>query len=141
MRQTRLGGRFILDRSFICAGGEPGKDACEGDGGSPLICEVNGIWKVAGLVSWGIGCGQPGIPGVYVNVANFRPWIDSIVNRYARGSQSSEPYGSFAPGIISERSNSKSGNETENEGKLSINLYKINENGKNTTISSEPARS
>lgn len=57
----------FLFASFLCAGGEPKKDACEGDGGSPLVCEVNGIWKVAGLVSWGIGCGQPGKAIVYKN--------------------------------------------------------------------------
>lgn len=29
MRTTRLGGYFILDESFICAGGEEGKDTCK----------------------------------------------------------------------------------------------------------------
>lgn len=28
LRGTRLGGFFVLDGSFMCAGGEAGKDAC-----------------------------------------------------------------------------------------------------------------
>lgn len=28
LRGTRLGSNFVLDNSFLCAGGEPGKDAC-----------------------------------------------------------------------------------------------------------------
>ena len=38
LRQTRLGSNFILNKSFLCAGGEEGKDSCEGDGGGPLVC-------------------------------------------------------------------------------------------------------
>ena len=30
---------WILDVSFNCAGGEEGKDVCEGDGGGPLVCK------------------------------------------------------------------------------------------------------
>lgn len=96
LRTTRLGRRFRLHRSFLCAGGEPGRDACTGDGGSPLVCAAmdgngddGGTGRVryvqAGIVALGIGCGNQ-VPGVYVNVAEFRPWIDDqmLVNGYAR---------------------------------------------------------
>lgn len=54
LRATRLGGGFILDTfSFLCAGGVSGRDACVGDGGSPLVCQVNNLWYVVGLVAWG----------------------------------------------------------------------------------------
>lgn len=79
LRTTRLGARFILDKSFVCAGGEPGQDTCRGDGGSPLVCPIPGNpthYYQAGIVAWGIGCGEKGIPGVYGNVALFRDWID-----------------------------------------------------------------
>ncbi|XP_055528983.1 phenoloxidase-activating factor 2-like [Wyeomyia smithii] len=79
MRTTRLGNRFRLHPSFICAGGKVGEDTCRGDGGSPLVCPIPGVpanYYQAGIVAWGIGCGEQGIPGVYVNVAMFRDWID-----------------------------------------------------------------
>ncbi|GFR18223.1 phenoloxidase-activating factor 2 [Trichonephila clavata] len=82
LKQTRLGRSYQLHPGFLCAGGEPGKDACTGDGGSPLVCDHGGTWKVAGLVSWGIGCGQPGVPGIYVNMAKYRSWIETIIYRY-----------------------------------------------------------
>jgi secreted trypsin-like serine protease len=40
----------------MCAGGEVGKDACKGDGGSPLVCPVDGKpghYYQAGIVAWG----------------------------------------------------------------------------------------
>lgn len=79
MRGTRLGSRFKLSDTFICAGGEQGKDTCKGDGGSPLVCPVFGEserYYQSGIVAWGIGCGENQVPGVYVNVARFRNWID-----------------------------------------------------------------
>lgn len=69
LRKTRLGKRFVLNESFICAGGESDKDTCGGDGGSPLVCPVQGHpghFYQAGIVSWGIACGLKGTPGVYV---------------------------------------------------------------------------
>ncbi|XP_063614616.1 uncharacterized protein LOC134787733 [Penaeus indicus] len=79
LRQTRLGPNFSLHESMICAGGEAGSDTCEGDGGSPLVCQDrDGTFRLAGLVSWGIGCGQPGVPGVYTNIPLFIDWIRSI---------------------------------------------------------------
>lgn len=67
----------------MCAGGEPGKDTCRGDGGSPLVCpspQNPKRYYQAGIVSWGIGCGETGIPGVYADVAKFRNWIDLQMN-------------------------------------------------------------
>jgi len=79
LRKTRLGKFFQLHPSFMCAGGEAGKDACKGDGGGPLVCEFNGSYRLAGIVAWGVGCGQKDVPGVYVNVAKFRKWIDAEI--------------------------------------------------------------
>lgn len=82
LRSTRLSQHFELHKSFICAGGEDGKDTCKGDGGSPLVCPIKtdpNRYYQAGIVAWGIGCGSHNVPGVYASVTNFREWIDSIV--------------------------------------------------------------
>lgn len=82
LQTTRLGKRFLLDNSFLCAGGEKGKDTCKGDGGSPLVCvkdAENDIYQLTGLVSWGVGCGQAEIPALYVNVPAYRKWIDEQI--------------------------------------------------------------
>uniref|UniRef100_A0A182M075 Phenoloxidase-activating factor 2 n=1 Tax=Anopheles culicifacies TaxID=139723 RepID=A0A182M075_9DIPT len=86
LRTTRLGKRFVLHQSFLCAGGVAGQDTCRGDGGSPLVCPIPGSsthYYQAGIVAWGIGCGENGIPGVYGNVAYFRDWIDQQLINYS----------------------------------------------------------
>ncbi|CAK1587600.1 unnamed protein product [Parnassius mnemosyne] len=82
LRRTRLGRHFNLHSSFICAGGERDKDTCNGDGGSPLVCPIEfqkERYMQSGMVAWGIGCGEDGTPGVYVDVAGLRDWIDMNV--------------------------------------------------------------
>ncbi|XP_074594817.1 phenoloxidase-activating factor 2-like [Brevipalpus obovatus] len=85
LRKTRLGRNFRLHDSFLCAGGEPGRDACKGDGGGPLVCyRQDGTYSLVGIVSWGIDCGQAQ-PGVYVNVEKFLDWISSTTGRAIQG--------------------------------------------------------
>ncbi|XP_071543203.1 phenoloxidase-activating factor 2-like [Panulirus ornatus] len=85
LRKTRLGGDFILDSSFLCAGGEPGADTCQGDGGSPLVCKLpNNDYIQAGIVAWGIGCGEDGVPGVYANVPYAVGWIKTKADEELR---------------------------------------------------------
>jgi len=71
---------FILPASSFCAGGVKGHDACQGDGGGPLVCEDSGYHELTGLVSWGFGCGRKDVPGVYVKVSSFIGWINQIIS-------------------------------------------------------------
>lgn len=81
LRSTRLGRDYKLHKGFICAGGEEGKDACKGDGGGPLVCVTSSkTFQLAGVVSWGIGCGQKNIPGIYVNIPYYVDWIRSTTS-------------------------------------------------------------
>merc|ERR1712226_370992 len=94
LRTTRLGKRFQLDDSFICAGGADGKDTCKGDGGSPLVCPSkydSNTYVQAGIVAWGIGCGEDSTPGVYASVSKGVCWID-----YAMSCQQGRRTGSFS---------------------------------------------
>lgn len=52
----------------------------QGDGGGPLVCEDDGYYELAGLVSWGFGCGRQDVPGVYVKVSAFIGWINQIIS-------------------------------------------------------------
>lgn len=62
----------------LCAGyAKGGMDACEGDSGGPLIVRRpnDRRWLLAGIVSNGVKCGEPLLPGVYTRVSRFMPWI------------------------------------------------------------------
>ena len=41
----------------------------------PLIVEEGGKYVVAGVVSWGYGCGSEGYPGVYARVTSQLDWV------------------------------------------------------------------
>jgi len=71
-------GEGAIHKKVICAGYPRGsKDACEGDSGGPLATRVKNTWTLAGVVSWGVGCGGKNSPGVYTNVAMYIGWINN----------------------------------------------------------------
>jgi len=73
-----------ITERVACVGYEGNEDqsgAAAGDSGGPLWVEDNGTKYIIGVVSGG---GNATTlfeqPGIYTNVAYFRPWIDSVMN-------------------------------------------------------------
>ena len=66
--------------SMFCAGVVGGgKDSCQGDSGGPIVEIVNGEHTQLGVVSWGEGCAQAGVSGVYARVSTAATWIDQQI--------------------------------------------------------------
>ncbi|XP_075550113.1 trypsin-1-like [Dermacentor variabilis] len=64
--------------TMFCAGELlGGKDSCQGDSGGPAMQMHSGRVVLAGIVSWGEGCGRKGRPGVYTRVSQYLDWIES----------------------------------------------------------------
>ena len=69
--------------SWQCVFFQGGRDSCDGDSGGPLGVQLprgtDTAWHLAGVVSWGIGCGERDQPGVMVRLAKYKQWIQRHV--------------------------------------------------------------
>ena len=74
-----------ITSNMLCAGRDSGGiDTCQGDSGGPLTRGI-GNSTLTGITSWGIGCAQPNLFGVYTRVSS--PSIRNfIVNAAGLGS-------------------------------------------------------
>jgi len=71
---TAVGGGISAQK--LCAGLDGGGvDACQGDSGGPLVA----LGELHGVVSWGIGCARPNLPGVYARTSSFTTWINGLL--------------------------------------------------------------
>lgn len=76
----------------MCAGLEKGgKDACQGDSGSPMmiIDDRTKRWTEIGIVSAGIGCALPKLPGIYTRTSWYLNWIQEMMEKYDDDSSNS----------------------------------------------------
>lgn len=78
----RLAGRDMqINDQLICAGYRAGgTDACHGDSGGPLLSKIDDQWSVIGVVSTGIGCARPLLPGLYSRVSSYVNWIEKYTS-------------------------------------------------------------
>lgn len=79
----KSGHKKTIRESFLCAGYKEGKkDSCEGDSGGPLMWQhEDGRWLLMGTVSHGIKCAYPNLPGVYMRMTYYKPWIEKVTGQ------------------------------------------------------------
>ncbi|CAF1507285.1 unnamed protein product [Adineta ricciae] len=70
-----------VDLQFCAAVNGGGKDTCQGDSGGPLMffSNENQQWMLAGVTSYGRGCGLTDYAGVYTRASAYTKWIVSMV--------------------------------------------------------------
>ena len=86
-----------VEDGYMCAGLPPndstpmkgwkhvtagGKETCQGDFGSPLVCDIDGIGTLIGINSDGdlTECGLAGKPGIHVGVLQLTDWLRHIID-------------------------------------------------------------
>ncbi|XP_025083218.1 trypsin-3-like [Pomacea canaliculata] len=74
----------LITPRMLCAGLlTKGMNACSSESGSPLICNIDGVFTVLGVTSWGASCDQTrGSVGVYSSIRDFLPWIISTMEHH-----------------------------------------------------------
>lgn len=76
--QLKLKKDTVYPEVQFCAGyPDGGKDACQSDSGGPLFTVKDKVPVLVGIVSWGNGCAEKDLPGIYTRVSRVANWIRS----------------------------------------------------------------
>merc|ERR1712086_174352 len=104
-------GTSRIKPSMVCAGyAKGGKDSCQGDSGGPLVVPKSSSDDTAiiyGVVSWGAGCAEPNMPGVYARVTKFVDWIKKNMDS-SSGTPSPPPPSTTKPSSTTKKSTTTS---------------------------------
>ena len=76
-------GMFVASTEMCAGAPEGAKDSCYGDSGGPLVARADNAqgWIQVGIVSWGVQCGNPALPGIYSRISQFYDWVrDTVVS-------------------------------------------------------------
>uniref|UniRef100_A0A2K6G0X5 Ovochymase 2 n=1 Tax=Propithecus coquereli TaxID=379532 RepID=A0A2K6G0X5_PROCO len=107
------GKNFLITFGYSIANdGNRGLFPLQGDSGGSLMCQnKKGAWTLAGVTSWGLGCGrswrnnmhqsEPGSPGIFTDISKVLPWIHEHIQTGHRR-KSSRAWCSEQDGVISE---------------------------------------
>jgi len=83
---TECNQKLVDHDTQICAGGERGKDSCNGDSGGGLFwrkdLKSNDPWYLVGIVSFGSRKCGTGRSAVYTRVSAFHTWIQRKMEEY-----------------------------------------------------------
>ncbi|XP_076021926.1 coagulation factor VII [Genypterus blacodes] len=81
LQECRRHTKLNITRNMLCAGVRTGgQDACQGDSGGPLVTRYKKTWFLTGVVSWGKGCANENMYGVYTRVSKFLNWINQTMS-------------------------------------------------------------
>jgi secreted trypsin-like serine protease len=70
--------------NMFCAGRDAGgTDSCSGDSGGFIgTRRADGSWLQLGVVSWGAGCAERGLFGVYTKAATYAAWMREVEHEF-----------------------------------------------------------
>ncbi|XP_062840097.1 serine protease 53 isoform X2 [Anolis carolinensis] len=74
-KTSEHGEEIPITSEMLCATPYKWTMRCEAGVGDPLVCNHNGVWFLAGISSFGKGCGTVIRPGVYTSVRAYDEWI------------------------------------------------------------------